>query len=102
MIVVRNIFQLKFGEAKKGVELWKEGMALAKRLGFPAKSSRVLTDLVGQFYTVVFENSFESLADFERAAKSVMSQAEWQTWYAKISAITESGHREILNVVAEQ
>jgi hypothetical protein len=45
MIVVRNIFQLKFGEAKRGVELWKEGMALAKRLGFPAKSSRVLTDL---------------------------------------------------------
>jgi hypothetical protein len=102
MIVVRNVFQLKFGEAKKGVELWKEGLSLTKRLGFPAKSSRVLTDVVGQFYTLVFESVFDSLAEFESAAKGAMSNPEWQTWYAKVSAITESGRREILNIVAEQ
>jgi hypothetical protein len=102
MIVVRNVFRLKFGKAKEGVELWKEGLALAKRLGFTAKSSRVLTDLVGQFYTVVFENTFESLADFERGAKTIMSSPEWSAWYAKVAAITESGSREILNIVAEQ
>lgn len=102
MIVVRNVFQLKFGEAKKGVELWKEGLALSKRVGFPAKSSRVLTDLVGQFYTLVFEVTFDSLADFESGAKKMMANSEWQAWYAKVSAMTLSGHREILNVVAEQ
>jgi hypothetical protein len=101
MIVVRNVFQLKFGKAKEGVELWKEGLALSKRLGFRAKSSRVLTDSVGKFYTVVFEVTFDSLADFENAAKGMMSQAEWQAWYQKISAITESGYREIMNIVAE-
>ena len=101
MIVVRNVFQLKFGEAKKGVELWKEGLALGKRIGFPAKSSRVLTDVVGQFYTVVFEVTFESLSDFENAAKGIMSNPEWQAWYTKVVAITQSGHREIWNVVAE-
>ena len=69
MIVVRNVFRLKFGKAKEGMELWKEGMAVAKRLGFTAKSSRLLTDLVGQFYTIVFENTFDSLADFESGAK---------------------------------
>jgi hypothetical protein len=61
-----------------------------------------LTDLVGQFYTVVFETSFESLADFEGSAKKIMSSSEWQALYQKVSAITESGYREILNVVAEQ
>src|SRR5262249_37157454 len=71
MIVVRNVFRLKFGKAKEGVELWKEGTALAKRLGFKAKSGRVMTDLVGQFYTIVFETTFESLGDFENAAKTV-------------------------------
>jgi hypothetical protein len=101
MIVVRNVFKLKFGKAKEATELWKEGLALAKRLGFTGKS-RLLTDLVGQFYTVVFETSFESLADFEGSAKKIMSSSEWQTLYQKISAITESGYREILNVVAEQ
>jgi len=101
MIVVRNVFRLKFGRAKEAVELWKEGMALAKRVGFTGKS-RVLTDVVGQFYTVVFEHSFESLSDFETTGKKVMSNPEWQAWYQKISAITESGYREIFNVVIEQ
>ena len=102
MIVVRNVFHVKFGKASDAVALWKEGLALAKRIGFTAKSSRVLTDLVGQFYTVVFETNFESLSDFESAAKSVMANSEWKAWYAKIVAITESGHREIMNIVAEQ
>ena len=102
MIVVRNIFQLKFGKAREGVELWKEGMALTKSLGFNAKSSRLLTDVVGRFYTLVFEHTFESLADFESQARKIMSSPQWQAWYAKVAAITESGSREILNVVAEQ
>jgi len=101
MIVVRNVFRVKFGESKQAVALWKEGMTLAKRLGFPAKSSRVLTDLVGQFYTVVFETTFESLSVFEEAAKTIMPNAEWQAWYAKVAAVTESGYREIFNIALE-
>ena len=101
MIVVRNVFRVQFGKSKEAVALWKEGLALGKKLGFQSKSNRVLTDLVGPFYTVVFENAFESLSDFESAGKSVMSNPEWQAWYAKISAVTESGYREVFSVVAE-
>jgi hypothetical protein len=101
MIVVRNVFKLKFGKSKDAVQIWKEGLAIAKRLGFPAKSSRILTDVVGDFYTIVFENTFESLSDFERAGKEVMSKPEWQKWYEQVHTVTESGYREIFNVVAE-
>jgi len=101
MIVVRNVFRLKFGKAKEAVELWKEGLTLSKRLGFKGKSSRVLTDMVGQFYTVVFESTFESLSEFESAAKSLMGNSEWGAWYQKISAVTESGYREVFNIAAE-
>ena len=101
MIVVRNVFRVKFGKSKDAVALWKEGLALAKKLGFQSKSNRVLTDLVGTFYTVVFENTFESLTDFENAAKAVMGSPEWQAWYAKVSAVTETGFREVFNIVAE-
>jgi len=101
MIVVRNVFRLKFGKSKEAVELWKESLALAKRLGFASKSNRVMTDLVGDFYTVVFENTFESLSAFENAAKPVMSNPEWQAWYAKVTPLVESGYREVFNVVAE-
>ena len=101
MIVVRNVFRLKFGKAKEAVDLWKEGLALARKLGFQSKSNRVLTDLVGPFYTVVFESTFESLSNFENAAKAVMGNPEWQAWYAKVSALTESGYREVFNIAAE-
>src|SRR5678815_1532491 len=88
MIVVRNVFRLKFGRSKEAVGLWKEGLALGKKLGFQSKSNRVLTDLVGPFYTVVFENTFESLSDFENAAKTLMPNPEWQAWYAKAVSYT--------------
>src|SRR5262245_44877132 len=101
MIVVRNVVKVKFGHSKEAVALWKEGLALSKRLGFHGKSSRVLTDLVGEFYTVVFESTFESLGEFESAARTLMPHPDWQTWYGKISAVTESGYREVFNIAAE-
>src|SRR5262245_34845083 len=99
MVVVRNVFRLKFGKAKEGVDLWKQGLTLSKGLGIQG-TPRILTDLTGPFYTVVFEISFNSLADFEGSAKQLMANPEWQAWYQKVSAITESGYREIFNVVA--
>jgi hypothetical protein len=101
MIVVRNVFRLKFGKAKEAMELWKEGMALSKRLGFNAKSMRLLTDVTGDFYTLVFETTFDSVAEWERSGKEAMAKAEWQRWYRKVPEFTESGYREIFTVAAE-
>jgi len=102
MILVRNVFKLKFGQAKEAIAAWKDIMALAKKLGFPAKSSRLLTDLVGDFYTVVFEHTFDSLSDLETSSKTMMGKPEWQAAYAKIVAVTESDHREVFNIVQEE
>jgi hypothetical protein len=99
MIVVRNVFRLKFGKAKEGVQLWTEGLAMAKRLGLGR--ARILTDLVGPFYTLVFEIEFNSMSDFEDNAKKIMGNPEWQAMYQKVSAITESGYREVFSVAAE-
>jgi hypothetical protein len=44
MILVRDIFQLKFGRAKDALALWKEGAGLAQKYGY--KIDRLLTDLV--------------------------------------------------------
>jgi len=33
MIVVRNVFRLKFGKAREAVALLKEGVAIQRRLG---------------------------------------------------------------------
>jgi len=99
MIVVRNVFQLKFGKAKEALAHWKEGLPIFERLGMPMKGSRILTDVVGPFYTLVLENTFESLTDYERSGQRVMGDEQWRAWYARFTPLCEGGHREIFSVV---
>ena len=98
MIVVRNVFQIKFGQAKPAVAAFKEGRALIKKIGINAES-RLLTDLVGTSYTLVHELQFQNLTAFEQEMKKVTGSAEWRTWYETFIPYAESGFREIFNVV---
>ena len=36
MILVRDIFQLKFGKAKEAIALWQEGKEIAREVGHGA------------------------------------------------------------------
>jgi len=101
MIVVRNVFQLKFGKAKEAVALLKEGLEIQKRaLAGLDYSTRVLTDVTGPFYTLVLELTVPSLSTFETYAPRLFGDKEWQANYQKMSALVESGHREVYSVVA--
>lgn len=99
MIVVRNVFQLKFGKARDALALWKEGRPLFQRLGMPTENSRLLTDLVGPFYTLVHEITADSLTQFERESRNAMGDEQWHAWYARFSALCEGGYREVFSVV---
>lgn len=66
MIVIRNVFRLKFGKAREAVALMKEARAIEKRVMSGVEySSRVLTDVTGPFYTLVLELTLANLATFE-------------------------------------
>jgi hypothetical protein len=95
MIVVRNVFQVKFGRARDAVALMKEGIAIGQKVGMNA---RVLTDITGPAYTVVLETTHENLGDFEAKSKDVMGSVEWKGWYQKFIPLVESGNREIFSV----
>ena len=100
MIVVRDIFRLKFGQSKEAVALWREGAAALRNSGYGAINVRLLTDLVGaEYYTVVLESTFKSVGDWEKAHAAGKDNAPWKAIYAKIIPYTEVGHREILSVV---
>jgi NIPSNAP len=98
MIVVRNVFRLKYGQARPALAVFKDAKDLMARMGVKTPS-RVMTDLVGPSYTLVLENSYENLAAFETDGQRIMNNDEWRAWYQKFVPFVESGYREIYTVV---
>jgi hypothetical protein len=98
MIVVRNVFRLKFGKAREAVAVMKEGIAIQKRLGSDV-STRLLTDLSGDFYTLVLELTVPNLAALEAEQPRLMGNKDWQANYQKFVPLVESGHREMFTIV---
>lgn len=99
MVVVRNVFQLKFGKAREAVALATQNVAMVVKAGMPRDRVRLLTDLVGRFYTLVLEITFNDMADLERSQRELMNSDEWRRWYDKFTALVESGYREVYRIV---
>ena len=99
MILVRDVFRVKFGQAREALAAWKEiGDYMTKKGQLPG-SHRVLTDLVGPYYTVVLEMTVGSLAEWEERGRAAMQDPEWRARYQKFTPFAESGYREIFNIV---
>jgi hypothetical protein len=101
MIVVRDIFRVKFGQSKIVNDLFKEGIVIAKKVSFGSLGARLLTDLAGEhYYTLILETMFESVAEWEQASLAVRGSAEWKAWYQKVIPYIESGERKMYSVIA--
>jgi hypothetical protein len=94
MIVVRNCFIAKPGQASKLAAMFKDVSAAA---GIPG--ARVMTDLVGEFNTVVFEYEAENISEFEARMKQYTSDPVFREKMKGYTDLWESGKREILQIV---
>ena len=65
MVVIRNVFRLKFGKTRDALALIKESVAIQKRSGVDF-AARILTDVTGPFYTVVLELTVPSVGTLKR------------------------------------
>jgi hypothetical protein len=97
MYIVRDIFQLRFGAYKEAKALLDE--AYSKGMLPEAKSSRVLSDFTGDSYRLIFEEGYDTMAEYEQSLQESMSKADWKKWYEKFKQHVESSHREILKQV---
>lgn len=98
MILVRDVFRLKFGKAREALAAWKAMGEHAKRANPGGGARRLLTDLVGPYYTLVMESTFQDLATYERLLSSMMNDAEWRKTYQTFTPLVESGYREIFTI----
>ncbi len=99
MIIVRTVFQLKFGKAKEAKELIGGVIAINKKQGL--KNTRAMMDLTGDAYTLVMETGHTSLAEFETSHQAVMGDTEMHELYAKFVPLVRSSKREIFTIVGE-
>ena len=95
MILVREVFQIKFGRMKEAKELWKEVVAM---MPADARPARILTDLTGQYYTLVVENTHADLAAFESSMRGEMG-GDIAKWYQKFIPLVDGGRREIFTII---
>jgi hypothetical protein len=94
MVVERLVFQVKYG--KDLVSVAKKGEKIFTKHGL--RRGRLLTDLTGDMFTVVWENEWENLAEFEKARARMFDIPEFHSWFSEMEAVTEHGHRELWNV----
>ena len=99
MILVRDVFRLKFGKTREALAMMKEMGEHMQRSGLDPASRRILTDLVGPYYTLVMETTVPSLSEWEAQSRKIMADSSWRKQYEQMLPFIESGYREIFNVV---
>jgi hypothetical protein len=100
MIVVRNVFQAKFGRAGELAQAMVESMRQQAGAAGAPSAWRVLTDLSGPFDTVVLEVEGESLAEWERVRSEMFAQPDFQDNFARTAEMLISGRNELYTIEA--
>jgi hypothetical protein len=94
MLVIRNVFRCKPGQAKNLVKILKETITKAQSEGI-MREARVMTDIASTFWTVVFEMQTESLEVWEREMQPRAGARSAMEGYMDL---VDGGHREIFKV----
>jgi hypothetical protein len=99
MLIIREVFTAKPGQASKLAKLFKKAFG-------SEPNSRVMTDLIGNYNTVVVEMQVNSLSEFEKQMEEYKSGKPDPNMDPKVaeelSKYTEmytTGRREIYQVV---
>jgi hypothetical protein len=93
MIVVRNCFVAKPGQASKLAAQLKAAAAAAK-----IPRHRILTDLTGDFNRVVMEYEAENIGEFETRMKEYTTNEAMREKMKGYTDLYLTGSREILQV----
>lgn len=91
--MIRDVFELHFGQASEAIELLQQGRAVLQGAGYPVE--RLLHDVTGPYYTLVMESRVESLAQLEQGMRRAAELEEWQRLFRRLVPLVRRGRREI-------
>jgi hypothetical protein len=94
MIIIRNCFLAKPGQASKLAAQLKEAAATT---GIPRY--RILTDLTGDFNRVVMEFEVENIGEFEARMQQYQTDERFREKMKGYTDLWMTGQRELLRIV---
>ena len=94
MYLVREVFQAKPGKAKDLVKMFKASIPYFEKSN-EMKNSKVMTDVVGNYWTVVFEAEVSDIGNFFGGMRSSTGSPELKEIMKDYMNCIEGGHREI-------
>ena len=98
MILVRSEFQCKPGRVQEMIDNFK-AMAPMMEQQSVIKRTRLMTDLSGNFDTVVVESEVESIDDYIAMMQAAFANPDIQTEQAdSMNSIYQTGHRNIYKI----
>ena len=100
MFIERNVFHLKFGQAKEAVNKWRKYL---EKVTAEDKSIhvRLLTDLSGRGYTLVLEQIFNTYAELEPSKCTLVNRVDWKTFYDEFIPHCEFSERTLYQLQVE-
>ena len=99
MILIRDVFQARYGKGNELVQLFKE--AQKEWTDGSPYGNLLLTDLSGPFFTVVTETRAESLAEWQQRSAAIFARPDFGEWFGRMQGLVESGRREFYTIEAE-
>jgi hypothetical protein len=96
MYLIREVFQAKPGKAKDLVKIFKQAAPHFEKLG--AINTRVLTDIVSTYWTVVVESETEDMGAFFANMRSATMSDELKDIMKGYMDCVEGGRREIFMI----
>ena len=99
MILVRFVFQAKFGKAGEVAEEFAKNAKMMSKLVGSNVHGRILTDLSGPFDTIVQELEVESLAEWEKLRAAMFANEDFREAQAALTESPfESGRAEFYTI----
>src|SRR5688500_11064726 len=99
MILIRDMYQLRFGRIDQAVSLFSR---LPQTRSGPAPlQHHALTDISGSMYTFVSELMVANLAEWDTIRTSFYEQRGFAEWFKEFQLIVQSGRHEFFTVEGE-
>lgn len=98
MILIRQEFQVKFGHMDEVLAAFK---SIAESENISASISRVLTDISGKNFTLVFESKVVSLDAYWEGLQASFDDPEMGPQISQVMPYIESGRKDFYTIEYE-